>query len=166
VTGKGQHQSSCSSFKLAGLKVTQARRRSASSLSGRTPAARSGRAALTAHNAIRPGWPITLLTGRLYRRKPKEKSMPIATARSNGAKSSIRARIESPEEPVWSVRSHRWHQLSRSQTTAGQSGLQPHPAPASRCCAECGHAPSLNKYAPMQGAAGRSFAGASRRDGD
>lgn len=31
---------------------------------------------------------------RIYRRGPKGKSMPIATARANAAKSSIRARIE------------------------------------------------------------------------
>ena len=35
-----------------------------------------------------------LLTSRIHRRKPKGKSMPIATARANAAKSSIRARIE------------------------------------------------------------------------
>lgn len=35
-----------------------------------------------------------MLTSRIHRRKPKGKSMPIATARTNAAKSSIRARIE------------------------------------------------------------------------
>ena len=35
-----------------------------------------------------------MLTSHIHRRKPKGKSMPIATARANAAKSSIRARIE------------------------------------------------------------------------
>ena len=35
-----------------------------------------------------------MLTSRIHRRKPKGKSMPIAIARANAAKSSIRARIE------------------------------------------------------------------------
>ncbi|MGV8834130.1 MAG: transposase [Devosia sp.] len=35
-----------------------------------------------------------MLTSQIHRRKPKGKSMPIATARANAAKSSIRARIE------------------------------------------------------------------------
>jgi len=35
-----------------------------------------------------------MLTSRIHRRKPKGKSMPIATARANAAKSSIRARVE------------------------------------------------------------------------
>jgi IS5 family transposase len=35
-----------------------------------------------------------MLTSRIHRRKPKGKSMPIATARANAAKSAIRARIE------------------------------------------------------------------------
>ena len=35
-----------------------------------------------------------LLTSRIHRRKPKGKAMPVATARANAAKSSIRARIE------------------------------------------------------------------------
>lgn len=35
-----------------------------------------------------------MLTSRIHRRKPKGKSMPIATARANAAKSLIRARIE------------------------------------------------------------------------
>ena len=35
-----------------------------------------------------------MLTSRIHRRKPRGKSMPIAIARANAAKSSIRARIE------------------------------------------------------------------------
>lgn len=35
-----------------------------------------------------------MLTSRIHRRKPKGKSMPMATARANAVKSSIRARIE------------------------------------------------------------------------
>ena len=35
-----------------------------------------------------------MLTSRIHRRKPKGKSMPIATARANAAKSAIRAKVE------------------------------------------------------------------------
>lgn len=35
-----------------------------------------------------------MLTSRIHRRKPKGKPMPIATARANAVKSSIRARVE------------------------------------------------------------------------
>ena len=35
-----------------------------------------------------------MLSSRIHRRKPKGKPMPIATARANAVKSSIRARVE------------------------------------------------------------------------
>jgi IS5 family transposase len=46
-----------------------------------------------------------MLTSRIHRRKPKGKSMPIATARANAAKSAIRAKVEHvfAHQNVWSA---------------------------------------------------------------